>query len=214
MVAVLTHVIGIKEAIVAMTSALILSHISRVIIYWKNTSSALAVKVLLFGTPTLILGAVIFGHLNSDIIATIFVIFLVLSFPIKYWARNHQMQTSQAVLSGASMVWGMLAGNVIGAAFFLAPFLLGTGINRLTFVGTLAIVTLFMNVIKLSVFGITELMTWPLFMLGVIIGAIAIPGNWVGRKILLLLGDRDHRLMVDLLTLGAIVNFIWVALRS
>ncbi len=36
---------------------------------------------------------------------------------------------------------GGLAGNIIGPGFFSAPFLLGTGMNRLAFVGTLATIT-------------------------------------------------------------------------
>ena len=103
-------------------------------------------------------------------------------------------------LAGASAVWGMLAGNVIGPGFFLAPFLLGTGMNRMTFVGTLATVTLVMNVLKLSVFGATDLMTTGLFVLGVIVGLTTIPGNWLGRHVLRGMTDRHHRVIVDVLT--------------
>jgi uncharacterized membrane protein YfcA len=105
----------------------------------------------------------------------------------------------------------MLAGNVIGPAFFLAPFLLGTGMNRLAFVGTLASVTLVMNVLKLSVFGATDLINYELFLLGILIGVMTIPGNWVGRSILKRMQDREHRLIIDFLTVLMIVNFVYLA---
>ncbi len=88
--------------------------------YFRDTDWKIALRVLLFGCPTIILGAIVF--------------------------------------------------SVIGPAFFLAPFLLGTGINRLAFVGTLASITFVMNVVKLSVFGATELITGELLLLGVLIG--------------------------------------------
>lgn len=214
MVAALSHIIDIKSAIVAMTVALIFSHSSRAFIYRRDTNIALAAQVLLYGVPTLILGAVIFGRLNSSIIATVFVIFLILSFPIKYWARHHKIQTSPRMLSLASVVWGMLAGNVVGPGFFLAPFLLGTGISRLTFVGTLACITLAMNVLKTTVFGATALLNWQLLLLGVVVGLATIPGNWAGRRVLLVLKDHHHRWIVDVLTIVVIVNFMWIAVQG
>lgn len=214
MVAVLGHIIGIKAAITAMTCALILSHSSRAFIYRQDADIWLAGRVLLYATPTLVLGAFIFGYLEQSVIAAIFTVVLILSFPVKYWAMHHQLKTSPAVLGAASVAWGLLAGNVVGPGLFLAPFLLGTGINRLAFVGTLAVITLAMNVIKLLVFGTTELMTWPLFILGVVVGLASIPGNWLGRKLLLLMADNDHQRVVDVLTLLVIGNFIWMALHN
>ena len=109
------------------------------------------------------------------------------------------------------MIWGMLAGNVIGPAFFLAPFLLGTGMNRLAFAGTLASITFVMNALKLTVFGATNLITYELLVLGVLIGVMTVPGNWVGRSILKKMKDTDHRLIIDILTVLMIVNFIYLA---
>jgi uncharacterized membrane protein YfcA len=105
----------------------------------------------------------------------------------------------------------MLAGNVIGPAFFLTPFLLGTGMDRMAFVGTLATVTLVMNVLKLSVFGVTDLLNSQILLLGVMIGVMTIPGNWVGRSILRKMKDSDHRLIIDVLTVMMIVNFVYLA---
>jgi uncharacterized membrane protein YfcA len=106
-----------------------------------------------------------------------------------------------------------LAGNVIGPGFFLAPFLLGTGMNRLTFVGTLATVTLVMNVLKMAVFGVTDLISWELFYFGVAIGVITVPGNWVGRSLLKRMHDSDHRLIIDVLTILMIINFFYLAIK-
>jgi len=83
--------------------------------------------------------------------------------------------------------------------------------NRLTFAGTLASITLVMNVLKLIVFGATDLLTYELFWLGVLIGLMTVPGNWVGRSILKRMQDSDHRLIIDFLTVMMIVNFIYLA---
>ncbi len=214
MAAILAHIIGIKAAIPVMTCALIFSHTSRAAMYWRDTDWSTAGRVLLFGGPTIVIGAVIFGMISGRTVAIVFALFLIGSFPIKYWARKHNIQTGPRLLAGASAVWGMLAGNVIGPGFFLAPFLLGTGMNRMTFVGTLASVTLVMNALKLGVFGVTQLMTRELFVLGVIVGLITIPGNWLGRHVLKGMNDSHHRVIIDLLTVMMILNFLYLAVTE
>lgn len=212
MASILAHLIGIKAAVPVMTVALVLSHFSRVVLFFNETDWSVARRVILFGSPTIVVGAIIFGKISATVVALVFAVFLMASFPIKYWARRRSLRTGPALLAAASMVWGMLAGNVIGPGFFLAPFLLGTGMNRMTFVGTLATVTLFMNVLKMTVFGATDLLSRDLIALGLLIGLATIPGNWLGRAVLRRIGDRDHRLIIDAMTMLMIVNFIYLAL--
>jgi len=214
MAVILSHFLGIKTAVSVMTVALVLSHLSRAIMYANETDWAIARRVLLFGCPTIVVGAIIFGKISPSTVAIIFSVFLTLSFPVKYWARRHEIKTGPKLLAAASSAWGMLAGNVIGPGFFLAPFLLGTGMNRLTFVGTLATVTLVMNVLKAIVFSATAIIDWPAFLLGAAIGLITIPGNWIGRGVLKRLNDSDHRLAIDVLTVIMILNFIYIALET
>lgn len=212
MAAVLSHFVGIKAAVPAMTVALVFSHTSRALIYFKETDWSVVGRVLFFGGPMIVLGAIIFGLISPRTVAFVFALFLILSFPIKIWAKRNQMNTGPKLLAGASMVWGVLAGNVIGPGFFLAPFLLGTGMGRMTFVGSLAAITLIMNLIKITVFGMTELMDWSLFWLGVVIGLATIPGNWLGKTLLRRMQDRDHALIIDVLTLLMIINFLYLAI--
>jgi uncharacterized membrane protein YfcA len=196
-----------------MTVALVLSHLSRAVMYAGETDWSITRRVLLFGCPTIVAGAIVFGRISPTTIAIVFAAFLTSSFPIKYWARRHEIETGPKLLAAASAVWGMLAGNVIGPGFFLAPFLLGTGMNRLTFVGTLATVTLVMNVLKMTVFGATALMDWQVFLLGAGVGLITVPGNWIGRTILKRLQDSEHRIAIDVLTVMMILNFVYLAFR-
>ena len=211
MAAMLAHFIGIKSAVPVMTCALVFSHLSRAILYFQDTDWQIAKRVLLFGCPMIVIGALIFSVISPRTIAIIFAVFLISSFPIKSWARRHSITTGPKLLAAASAIWGMLAGNVIGPAFFLTPFLLGTGIDRMAFVGTLATVTLVMNILKLSVFGATDLLNSQILLLGVMIGIMTIPGNWVGRSILRKMKDSDHRLIIDVLTVMMIVNFAYLA---
>lgn len=214
MTGVLAHFIGIKITVPVITCALIFSHLSRGYMLRKDIDFWAVRHVLLFGLPTVVLGSVIFGYLSPRIIALVFGSVLTISLPIKYWARSHFIKTGPKLLAGAAVVWGGLAGNVIGPGFFLAPFLLGTGMNRLTFVGTLATITLVMNLIKISVFGFTDLLTPELLILGIIAGISTIPGNFLGQKILRKMTDGIHGKIVDTMTIALVANFFYLAFSA
>jgi len=214
MTGVLAHSIGIKISVPVITCALIFSHLSRGYMLRKDIDFWAVRHVLLFGLPTVVLGSVIFGYLSPRIIALVFGSVLTISMPIKYWARSHSIKTGPKLLAGAAVVWGGLAGNVIGPGFFLAPFLLGTGMNRLTFVGTLATITLVMNLIKISVFGFTDLLTPELLILGIIAGISTIPGNFLGQKILRKMTDGIHGKIVDTMTIALVANFFYLAFSA
>ena len=214
MASVLSHMIGIKLAVPVMTCALVFSHSSRALIFWRDTDWHTARRVLLIGLPTTVVGAVVFSVLEPATVATVFVLFLTVSFILGVWARRHRIRTGPRLLTGASAIWGLFAGNVIGPGFFLAPFLLGTGMSRMAFAGTLSSVTLFMNIVKLSVFGVTEMVTGELLVLGVFVGLITMPGNWAGSRILRKMNDDTHRRIVDILTVLMIVNFAYLAVAG
>ena len=214
MTGVIAHFIGIKSAVPVITCALIFSHLSRGYLLRKDVDFWVVRHVLLFGLPTVIAGSVFFGYLSPRVIALIFGSVLTISVPIKYWARKNSIKTGPKLLAGASVIWGALAGNVIGPGFFLAPFLMGTGMNRLAFVGTLATITLVMNLIKISVFGFTDLLTPELIILGIIAGLSTIPGNYLGHKLLKKMSDGIHEKVVDVLTLILVSNFFYLAFTA
>ncbi len=214
MTGLIAHFIGIKSTVPVITCALIFSHFSRSYMLRKDIDFWTVRHVLVFGLPTVVLGSIIFGYLSPRVIALVFGSVLTASIPIKYWARSHSIKTGPKLLAGAAVVWGGLAGNIIGPGFFLAPFLLGTGMNRLAFVGTLATITLVMNVVKISVFGFTDLLTPELIILGIIAGLSTIPGNYLGQKVLRKMTDGIHEKIVDVMTIILVANFFYLAFTA
>ena len=75
MAAILAHLVGIKTAVPVMTVALVFSHLSRAVMYARDTDWAIAGRVLLFGCPTIIVGALVFGWISPAAIAVVFATF-------------------------------------------------------------------------------------------------------------------------------------------
>lgn len=212
--AVLAHLVGLKTAVPIMTCALLFSHGSRAYFFKEHTAWNSALLVIACALPTIALGAWLFTLFSEVTIALIFAVFLATSIPVKLWAQSHRLTTSKPVLAGASCLWGMLAGNVIGPGFFLAPFLQGTGMGRMAFVGTMAVITLAMNATKLLVFNSGSLIGTEGLLLGVLIGAATVPGNWLGKKLLERMSDRDHGNVINLITLLLVGNFLYLAVTA
>ena len=212
--AILSHWLGIKETVPLMTCVLVFSHASRVYLYLPETDWTSVKTVLLFSMPMVVVGAIIFTYLHPAAVSGLMALVLAASFPVKSHARRKDLKTTPRTLAVASSFWGLLAGNVIGPGFFLAPFLLGTGMNRLTFVGTLATIVLCMNIVKLSVFGTASIVSESVLILGIVIGLITMPANWLGRTLLRGMTDAYHRNIIDVMTILVILNFAYLTLTA
>ena len=208
--AILSHIFGVRDTIVLMTFALVFSHATRVFLHRSHIDWGSVKIVLVFSAPGIGIGVIIFNHLTPTSIAAIMAIFLSLSFPIKAFAKQRKLKTSDPLLAVVGSLWGVLAGNVIGPGFVLAPFLLGRRMGRVVFVASLAVIVLSMNLLKLIAFSATGLASLELVVLGVIIGVITIPGNLLGKKILLSMSDEAHQRIINLMTMLIISNFVFL----
>lgn len=212
MAAVLAPIIGVKPAVPAMSIALLISHMSRGLFNRRDIDWQAARDVMMFGAPMVIAGALVYGLLPAQIIAILLAAVLLISLPLRRWAKRRKVTTSRPTLRGVGAVWGFLSGNTIGPGMLLTPFLLGAGLTRQAFVGTLATVTLVNHVLKIGVFGATSLLGQQVLLIGLFIGAISIPGNLLGRRVLNGMSDDSHGWIVDALTLIGALNFIYLAM--
>lgn len=78
----------------------------------------------------------------------------------------------------------------------------------------MAMITTVMNFTKIVVFSSTALITPNLLMLGIIVGVLMIPGNWIGKIILNKMNDKKHLQFIDFLTVLVIMNFIYLLYKA
>ncbi len=211
MAAMLAPIIGVKPAVPAMSIALLISHLSRGVFNRRDIDWPSARDIMMLGTPMVIAGAIVYGLLPPQIIALLLAFVLIVSLPLRHWAKRRNVRTSRPMLRGVGAIWGFLSGNTIGPGMLLTPFLLGTGMSRQAFVGTLASVTLVNHILKIGVFGATNLLGGQILAIGLFIGVLTIPGNLAGRRLLNGMSDASHGWIVDGLTLIGALNFLYLA---
>ncbi|MEO1398113.1 MAG: sulfite exporter TauE/SafE family protein [Pseudomonadota bacterium] len=211
MSAVLASVIGVKPVVPIMSVALLISHSSRALFNIRDFDRTAFFTIAIPAVPCIITGALLYGRMSSTLVAAVLGSVILLSIPIRRWAKSRKITAGRRTLGSAGAVYGGLSGVSIGPGMLLIPFMLGYGLSKEAFVATLAAIALTTNVTRVTVFGGTDLLDGRYLVLGLLIGLLTIPGNWIGRSVLRKMTGDSHSTLVDALTVVGALNFFWLA---
>jgi uncharacterized membrane protein YfcA len=211
MTAALALVIGVRPVVPVMSVALIISHLSRSLLNFRAIDRTVLVAVMTFAIPMIVVGALLYGVMPVRLIALILGIVILSSIPLRHWARSREIRAGKRLLNVVGGVYGTLAGGSVGSAMLLSPFVLGYGLTKEAFVATMAVIALTSNLTKIAVFGGTQLLDGRYLVLGLLVGLVMIPGNWVGRHILRRMAPGTHGRLIDLFAVIGGANFLYLA---
>jgi uncharacterized membrane protein YfcA len=214
MAAVLAPLIGVRPVLPVLSVALLVSHSTRALLNFGDFDRKAFSAIIVSSVPAIVLAAIAYGRLSTTIIALVFAVVIVLSIPLRRIATSRNIRATEKTLTGVGAVYGLICGVTVGPGMLLVPFLLGYGLTRQAFVGTLAVIALTTNLTRVAVFGGTHLLDWNYLALGLAVGLVTIPGNWLGRWILHRMSNERHAGLVDILTVIGAVNFVWLAWRG
>ena len=212
MTAVLAHLIGVKPVIPVMSVALVVSHGSRALLNFQHIDRRVCLAILLPAAPMIVVGGLIYGMLPAREIALVLGIVITASVPVRHWAQAHEISAGTRTLNLVGGAYGLLAGASTGSTMLISPFLLGTGVVKEAFVGTMAVIQMSSNVTRIGVFGTTHLLNTEYALLGLFVGLCMVPGNWIGRNLLRRMAVGTHSHLVDFFALIGAANFFYLAI--
>ena len=210
--AILAPIIGVKAVVPVMSIALLISHGARTALNLRDFDRRAFLWVLVPALPGLVLVSGLYAAIPARTLALLLAAVILSSIPLRRWAARRRLRAGRGTLAGAGALYGTLSGATLGPGMILVPALLGTGMTREAFVATLAAISLMVNAIRTSVFGATGALEPALIWLGLGLGALTIPGNWIGRAGLRRMTGGGHALWVDVLTVIGALNFLWLAI--
>ncbi|MEE9314554.1 MAG: sulfite exporter TauE/SafE family protein [Rhizobiaceae bacterium] len=211
MTAVLASIIGVKPVVPVISIALLISHSSRVFFNSAAFDRSAFLAITIPAVPCIILTAWGYGKMSSSFIAVVLGVVVMLSIPLRYWAKSKNIKAGKRTLQGAGVVYGLLSGFSIGVGVLLSPFMLGYGLAKEAFVATLAAIALTANITRALVYSSTSQLDTNYILLGIFVGVMTIPGNWFGRSYLRKISNEKHATYVDILTFIGALNFFWLA---
>ena len=182
---VMVMLFGVRDAIPMYAVAQLLGNLSRVGLNWPYIRREVVLWFALGAVPTAILGAWMFTMAPETPLTRLLGLFLLISVVGQRLMRGY-------LTSGFSVRWFLPIGSVFAfisalmgsAGPFLAPFYLAFGLVKGAYIGTEAMGTAVMHVIKLLTYHQASALSMTAFLMGVSLGPIMMLGSILGKHLL------------------------------
>ena len=209
----LAPLLGVKETVPVVATALIISNIARIWAFRKSV--AVKEYLAVFGTslPFIVLSAYVYVSLPIGVVALVLGLFLLVSIPLNRSLKKKEVKVGLRGLALAGILRNCL-GNTFGAAVMLAPFLVGAGLAGETMIGTIAMLGFSLNVTKTIVFGMSPLLTNELMVTGILVGLCTMPGAYVGRWLVRNTSVRVHSQFMEIFIACGGLLFLYEAYQN
>lgn len=213
MAALLAPLIGVQAVVPVMTVMMLVSHSSRAMLNRSEINWQAFRLVIVPATPFIVLSAYLYKDLPVALIGFLMGVVIIASIPLRRLGTRFGT-TAPRTLGVMGGVYGLLSGASIGPGMLITPFLLGFGLRREHFVATLAAIAFITNIGRFTVYSSTSLYDWSGIFLGALIGALTIPGNWLGRSVLRRLSTQTHLVIVEAFSVVGALQFFYLGYKA
>lgn len=198
---------GTREAIPILTVAQLIGNGSRA---WFNRSE-LDWKVVgwfaLGAVPAAIVGGLVFASAPLAALTRLLGAFLLAIVAFRHIHKRAQRMPLRAFAplgAGASFLSALLGS--VGP--LMAPFFLAYGLVKGAYIGTEAMATLIMHVVKLIVYGGASLLSPHGIGVGLLMGSGLIVGSYIGKRIVHRVSERAFIMLVEATLIVAGLRFL------
>ncbi len=208
MLPVLVWGFGVREAVPLLTVAQLMGNLSRV---WFNRGELKLPVIRWFSVgavPAAVLGGVVFATAPAPALTRVLGLFLLLVVLYRHtpWGKRLRITLRGFLPLGA--ISAFLSAIMGSVGPLMAPFFLAYGLVKGAYIGTEALATVVMHVVKLGVYGKYALLDVQIVLLGVAIGAVMFVGSWLGKRILSRLPERFFPYIIEGVLVVAGVQFL------
>jgi uncharacterized membrane protein YfcA len=204
----LVAMFGVRDAIPILTVAQLVGNGSRV---WFNRREV-AVPVVgwfaLGAVPLALLGGVLFAAAPLGALKRLVGAFLLLMVVWRHVPRAPAWRPGVRAFAWIGAVFSFLSALVGSVGPLMAPFFLAHGLVKGAYIGTEALATVVMHVVKLAAYQGTAILTPHSIAVGLTLGPIMIFGSYVGKRILDRLPERVFVYVIEAVLVGAGAWFV------
>lgn len=208
---VLLPVVGVRAIVPILSIAMVISHIGRVAAFRQQVDWRSALTLILLAAPGGVMGALVYSRLSERTTAAILGLFLLALLAFRSVRPAVRSQPTRIWFAASAVAFGFLNGLTIGAGILVLPLLMVFGLAGAPLVATDAVVGLGMNLTKAISLIATGTVTPALFVYGVAIGLLTIPGAYFARRVVKALSIRTHMRLIDATVLIASGSMLWRA---
>jgi len=210
---VLVPLIGAEPVVPIIAVSALFNNSSRVVAFRKYADWRRSGIVLIAAVPTCVLGAWGYTHLTSAGAALAIGGMLVLSVPLRRLMRRRNVQIGDRGLILGAFGYGVVVGGTAGSGVILLSLLMAAGVEGAAVIATDAAISIVISVVKISVFGLSGVLTAQVIAFALLIGIVALPGAFLARALVARLPLHLHTAILDAVVLLGGVFLVAGALR-
>ncbi len=184
MLPILVWVLGVREAVPALTIAQLIGSVGRIWLYRRQISWRVVAWLSLGALPTSALGGFLFIQAPKELLIRVLgaSMLLIVAYSNSRWGKNSKVPLwGFAPLGG---LFGFMSAFLGIPGPFLASFYLSYGLTGGAYLGTSSTGMMLTQLPKLAVFGGSNLFTQEAVGIGIIVGITAFAGAYTGKWVL------------------------------
>lgn len=204
----LTHVVGVDQAVPMLTMAQLVGNLSRAGLGWKVVDWKLAGAFLITAVPAAAVGAFCFAGAPAHLIIRVVGVAILL-FVLARLTGILRFKGGLIVLTVGGGVVGFLSGLVGSAGPLGAAIVLSTNLAPAAYIATEAVTAIGMHLTKMVVYQ-RQLVLGPSFWpLALAMGGAMFAGTWTAKRIIDRLPKRIFENVVSAMLVLIALQMIW-----
>ncbi len=211
---VLVPLIGAEPVVPIIAISAVFTNISRFTAYFRYIDRRRALIVAAAAALTTALGAYGYTRLTNAGAALVIGTMLISSVPLRRLARRREVRIGDSGLAASAVGYGVVVGGTSGSGVILLSLLMAAGLEGAAVIATDAVISVATSVIKISVFGLSGVVTAQVLAFALLIGIIAIPGAFLARAFVERMPVHIHTAILDAAVITGGVVMISTALRQ
>ena len=210
---VLVPLVGAEPVVPIIAISSIFTNSSRFAAYLRYADLRRAGIVVVAAALTTALGAYGYTRLSNAGAALVIGAMLISSVPLRRLLKRHDVKIGDTGLAAGAVGYGVLVGGTSGSGVILLSLLMAAGLEGAAVIATDAVISVTTSMIKISVFGLSGVVTAQVLALALLIGGLALPGAFLARAFVERMPVHIHAAILDVAVMVGGVVMISAAMR-
>ena len=204
----LVAVFGVRDAIPILTVAQLIGNGSRVWFNRREVALPVVGWFALGAVPLALAGGVLFATAPLGALKRVIGAFLLLMVLWRRLPGAPVWRPTARTFAGLGALFSFISALTGSVGPFMAPFFLAYGLVKGAYIGTEALATVVMHVVKLGAYAGMAILTGRAAVAGLALGPIMIAGSYVGKRILDRLPEKVFVAIIEVVLVGAGLWFV------
>jgi uncharacterized protein len=198
---VLVLYMGVRQAVPILAITLLAAGLSRVAVTWREIAYPVVGWAWLGALPGAALGAWLFSVAPALLLTRLLGVLILLLLAWRYLPLPPMTLRRPAWFLPIGAGFGTLSGLAAGVGPVMAPFYLAYGLRKGAYIGTAALVAIGIQLVKVVVFGRTDVLTTEVIAFGLYLIPISVVGTVLGKRFVSRFSDRLFVLIIEIVML-------------